>query len=53
MDEQLNFIRKLADEGMITPIIDRYYNFNEMVSAHEYVDRGHKKGNVIIIIGKK
>ena len=48
--EQINFIRKLADEGMITPAIDRHYRFDEIVSAHEYVDRGHKKGNVTIRI---
>jgi len=51
--EQINFIRKLAEEGIITPVIDKYYNFDEIVFAHEYVDGGHKKGNVIIIIGNK
>ena len=48
--EDLNFIRKLADEAFITPVIDRQFDFNEMVSAHEYVDKGHKKGNVVIRI---
>ena len=48
--EQINFIRKLADEGIIKPVIDRYFSFDEIVSAHEYVDKGHKKGNVVIRI---
>jgi NADPH:quinone reductase and related Zn-dependent oxidoreductases len=48
--EQINFIKKLAEEGIITPIIDRYFSFNEIVFAHKYVDRGHKKGNVTIRI---
>jgi NADPH:quinone reductase-like Zn-dependent oxidoreductase len=46
--EQIEFIRKLADEGFIKPIIDRQYNMDEIVAAHAYVDKGHKKGNVII-----
>jgi NADPH:quinone reductase-like Zn-dependent oxidoreductase len=46
--EQINCIGKLADGGLIKPVIDRYFNFNEMVSAHEYVEKGHKKGNIVI-----
>jgi NADPH:quinone reductase-like Zn-dependent oxidoreductase len=46
--EQLNFIKKLADEGYFKPVIDRQYRFDEIVAAHEYVDKGHKKGNVTI-----
>jgi NADPH:quinone reductase-like Zn-dependent oxidoreductase len=46
--EQMNFIKKLAEEGFIKPVIDKTYSFNEMPLAHEYVDKGHKKGNVVI-----
>ena len=46
--EQINIIKQLADEGFIKPVIDQEYNFNEIVAAHEYVDKGHKKGNVTI-----
>jgi NADPH:quinone reductase-like Zn-dependent oxidoreductase len=46
--EQMNFIRKLAIEGYIKPVIDRYFNFDDIVLAHEYVDKGHKKGNVVV-----
>lgn len=48
--EQLNFIRQLADDGMVKPVIDRQYDLNDIVLAHEYVDKGHKKGNVTIRI---
>jgi NADPH:quinone reductase-like Zn-dependent oxidoreductase len=51
--ESLNFIKKLADEGFITPVIDKQYDFNEIVFAHEYVDQGHKRGNVVIKIAEK
>ena len=48
--ELIHSIKKLADEGSIIPHIDKSFNFNEMVSAHEYVDTEHKKGNVTIKI---
>lgn len=48
--EQIEFIKKLAEEGVFKPVIDRQYSFDEMVAAHEYVDKGHKKGNVTIKI---
>jgi NADPH:quinone reductase-like Zn-dependent oxidoreductase len=46
--ERINFIKNLADEGFFKPVIDREYRFDEIVQAHEYVDKGHKKGNVVI-----
>ncbi|MDR0812119.1 MAG: NAD(P)-dependent alcohol dehydrogenase [Paludibacter sp.] len=48
--EQINFIKNLADKGIIKPVIDKQYAFNEIVKAHKYVDKGHKKGNVVIKI---
>lgn len=46
--EQINFIKKISEEGFFKPVIDRQYRFDEIVAAHEYVDKGHKKGNVTI-----
>lgn len=46
--EQMEFMKKLAEEGHYKPVIDRQYRFDEIVAAHEYVDKGHKKGNVTI-----
>jgi NADPH:quinone reductase-like Zn-dependent oxidoreductase len=48
--EQINYIGKLATEGIIKPVIDKKFSFEEIISAHEYVEKGHKKGNVIIKI---
>jgi len=48
--EQMIFLKQLAEEGFIKPVIDRQYKFDEIATAHEYVDKGHKKGNVLIRI---
>lgn len=48
--EDLIEIRKYVERGLITPVIDKKYTLDELSQAHNYVDKGHKKGNVIITI---
>jgi len=52
IDEQsqgdLEYLADLLDKEMIKPLIDKTMPLAQIAQAHEYVEAGKKKGNLVI-----
>jgi NADPH:quinone reductase-like Zn-dependent oxidoreductase len=44
----LSILIEIIEEGHLKGIVDRTYALEQVVDAHEYIDMGHKKGNVVL-----
>jgi NADPH:quinone reductase-like Zn-dependent oxidoreductase len=44
------FINELIEKGKLKPVIDQTYRLDKVKDAHNYVEQGHKKGNVVITL---
>jgi len=50
---RLQRISQLVEANAVKPFNDRVFNFDEIIMAHEYVERGHKTGNVAVTVNSR
>ena len=49
--EDLALLAKLAETGVVRPVIDSTYPFARIADAHARVETGHKTGSVVVTVG--
>jgi len=48
--ESLSAVAELAEAGKLTPVVDRTYPLNEAADAIRYLETGHARGKVVVVV---
>jgi NADPH:quinone reductase-like Zn-dependent oxidoreductase len=51
--ESLSFLMELVSSGRIVPVIDSVHPLQNIPDVHRYIDKGHKRGNVVIVVERE
>lgn len=48
--DDLSTLTEMVEAGRVTPVIDRMYPLSESAEAFRYLDHGHARGKVIVVV---
>ena len=46
----MEVLAALAESGAFAPVIDRHYPLEHIAEAYRHVEKGHKKGSVVLTV---